>query len=523
MSTANDSLVYLIGAGPGDPGLLTCRAREVLQAADVVIYDYLASDAVMRFANRQAKRIFVGKKGFSAHVTQEEINACIIQEARVPGLVIARLKGGDPFVFGRGGEEGLALREAGIPFKVVPGVTAGVAAPAYAGIPVTHRRVATSVTLVTGHETPEKNESGINWEFLAKGGDTLCFYMGIRDLPTIVRKLIEGGRAADTPVALVRWGTTPRQETLVATLETVVDKVREAQFKAPAIIVVGDVVSLRNDLSWFEDAPLFGKTVVVTRSREQASALSGRLNVLGADVVEFPTIEIAPRAMDDELTSAIAELSAGAFDWVVFTSANGVSCFFDMLCAQGCDARAFAGSKIAAIGPATAQALKARGLHADLVPPRFVAESVVASLSEACDLSAASILIPRASAARDVLPASLSEAGATVRVVPVYDTVMPHDEEAGDLVERLRSGEVSAVTFTSSSTARNFASMVRDACEPCEWPALLSGVQLASIGPITSNTMRKEGMEPTCEAPTYTIPALAHLVEDVLSNEKENN
>lgn len=521
MSMENASLVYLIGAGPGDPGLLTRRACDVLQRADVVIYDYLASDAVMRFANPDAKRIFVGKKGFSAHVTQEQINDCLIEEAKAPGLVVARLKGGDPFVFGRGGEEGIALRKAGIPFKVVPGVTAGVAAPAYAGIPVTHRRVATSVTLVTGHETPDKNESGINWEQLAKGSDTLCFYMGIRDLPTIAEKLISNGRPAETPVALVRWGTTSRQETLVATLETVVERVREAQFKAPAIIVVGDVVSLRDELSWFEDAPLFGKSVVVTRSREQASALSSRLGAQGADVVEFPTIEIAPRDMDADAESAITELRAGRFDWVVFTSANGVTCFFDLLRKAGADARAFAGSKIAAIGPATAATLGEYGLSADLVPPRFVAESVIASLSEACDLSGASILIPRASAARDVLPVSLGEAGANVRVVPVYDTVMPRHDEAAALVERLRSGEVDAVTFTSSSTARNFATMVREKCEPGEWPALLEGVALASIGPITSNTMREEGMAPTCEAPAYTIPALAALVEGILSNEKE--
>lgn len=521
----SDTCVYLVGAGPGNPGLLTLRAKELLQRADAIVYDYLASDAVIRFASPAAERHFVGKKGFSRHVTQPEINNLLVELARMGKGSIVRLKGGDPFVFGRGGEEALALRAEGIPFEVVPGVTAGVAAPAYAGIPVTHRHVASSVALITGHETPEKNESAIDWESLAKGADTLCFYMGIRDLPLIVRRLTEAGRAGSTPVALVRWGTTVRQETLVATLDSVVESAERARFKAPAIIVVGEVIALHDRLNWFEKKPLFGKTVVVTRSREQASALSARLRDAGAEVVEFPTIEIAPRPLDARAREAIARLASDAaavreaYDWVVFTSVNGVSCFFDMLKEAESDARVFGGVKVAAIGPATAAALASHGIAADLVPPRFVAESVVEALRASGVGGGASVLIPRAAAARDALPRLLEGARVRVDVLPVYDTVMPAEsDQASDLVDRLRAGSVDAVTFTSSSTARNFAALL-DRAAPGERANLVEGVVGASIGPVTSETMRSLGLPVSAEAPEYTIPALARTVEEALADE----
>ena len=509
--------VYLTGAGSGDPGLLTLRAKELLETADEVIYDYLASDAVVRFAAPSAKKIFVGKKGFSQHVTQDEINQCLIDEALAhPGARIVRLKGGDPFVFGRGGEEALALGERGIPFEVVPGVTAGVAACAYAGIPVTHRGLASAVTLITGHETPDKPESAINWESFATNAGTLCFYMGVRDLPHIVERLVHFGRPLSTPVALVRWGTTPEQETLTGTLADIVKKVEEAQFKAPAIIVVGDVVNLRDRLQWFENRPLFGKTIAVTRSREQASAVVQQLGDLGAKVVEFPTIQTIPRD-NDEVRAAADSLAS--YDWVVFTSANGVTSFFDALKAQGRDARAFGSARVCAIGPATAEALMQRGIVADALPERFVAESVAQTLIERGVGEGSSVLLLRAAVARDTLIDMLRAKGARVDVVAVYDTVMPQaDEQAGQVLQLLRDGALDAVTFTSSSTVRNFCSLVRkalgaqaaDGAQAASegLAALMADVACLSIGPVTTSTLAKEGLAATVEAQSYTVPGL---------------
>lgn len=557
MTDANENTVYLVGAGPGDPGLITIRARELLENADTVIYDYLASEAVMRFVPATAQKIFVGKKGFSAHVTQDQINDCLVDNAREgAGRSIVRLKGGDPFVFGRGGEEALALRDAGIRFEVMPGITAGVAACAYAGIPVTHRTLASSVTLITGHETPDKASSTIDWAHLARGTDTICFYMGIRDLPLISQRLTENGRPASTPVALIRWGTTPHQEVLCGTLADIAQRAEKAAFKAPAIIVVGQVVSLRDKLKWFEDRPLLGKTVVVTRTRAQASDLSAKLRRAGAEVVEFPTIEIRPRtiafaapAAAQDIRRAIEHL--GSYNWVVFTSANGVKCFFAMLDELHLDARAFAGAKIAAIGSATAAALQRTGLRADAVPQQFVAESAAKMLIDEGVGAGSSVLIPRASVARNTLPELLREAGATVDVLPVYDTVEPEidNQSVLNLVDRLREGSVDAVTFTSSSTARNFASILDKACaavasdsgtsglasrpsngfvptddsavhEGSTMPSpseLLSGVKCASIGPITSKTMEACGLSVAVQAETYTIDGLMEALGSLLA------
>ena len=518
----SSATVYLIGAGPGDPGLLTLRAKQLLETADEVIYDYLASDAVVRFANAAAKKIFVGKKGFSAHVTQDEINDLLVSEAlAAPGTSIVRLKGGDPFVFGRGGEEALALVERGIPFEVVPGVTAGVAACAYAGIPVTHRGLASAVTLITGHETPDKPESAINWSAFAQNAGTLCFYMGVRDLPHIVERLVHFGRSEDTPVALVRWGTTPKQEVLSGTLGDIVAKVKAAQFKAPAIIVVGDAVTLRDELTWFDKRPLLGKTVVVTRSREQASALSSQLASLGAEPLEFPVIQTVPRAADDaQVAEAIERLSAGEPDWVVFTSANGVSSFFDQLQQAGKDARAFASAKVCAIGPATADALAAHGIAADAVPPRFVAESVAETLIAHGVGAGSKVMLLRAAVARDTLIKRLGAVGAQVKVVPVYDTVMPDEPgQAKALLQRLQAGEIDAVTFTSSSTVRNFRALLEraaalDGSGASGIDELMRDVACLSIGPVTSKTALELGFQVVAEASEYTIPGLVQAVED---------
>ncbi len=510
--------VYLVGAGPGDAGLITVKGRSLVQSADILIYDYLANPTFLSWARPDAELVFVGKKGFSEHVTQDQINACIVAAAQAhPEARIVRLKGGDPFVFGRGGEEALALTEAGIPFEVVPGVTAGAAAPAYAGIPVTHRGMASSVALVTGHETPDKPETAIDWDHLARGIDTLCFYMGIRSLPLIVERLTAAGRAADTPVALVRWGSTPRQETLVSTLDQVVDEVKRRDFQAPAIIVVGEVVRLRERLSWFEDRPLFGKRIVVTRARAQASDLVARLAADGADVFEFPVIRIKANPVDETYQDAIAQLSS--FNWVVFTSANGVSCFFDAMESQGRDARAFGSARIAAIGSATAAELADRGIIADAVPDEYVAEAVADVLVES-GIDGARILLARAEMARNVLPERLQEAGAQVQVLPVYKTVADGAAQAADLVDRLREGQVDAITFTSSSTVRNLIDVVARACPGGREEALglLAGTALESIGPITSKTLRAQGLDPAAQADTYTIDGLIALLREELQS-----
>ena len=506
--------VYLVGAGPGDPDLLTLRGAQLLEQADVVVYDYLANSALASHVKPDARMIYVGKKGFTQHVTQDEINALLVREAReleaAGGGSLVRLKGGDPFVFGRGGEEVLALREAGIPFEVVPGITSGIAAPAYAGIPVTHRGVASSVTFITGHEDPTKNASAIDWPALARlaqVGGTLCFYMGMRNLELIAQRLVENGVSAETPAALVRWGTTNAQQTLVATLTDVAARAQEAGFGAPAIILVGPVAGLRERMSWFEERPLFGQTVVVTRSRSQASLFSDRLRALGADVVEFPTIAFAEPDDYAPLDAALQRIES--YDWVVFTSVNGVDAFFERLALREGrrDARALADAYVAAIGPATAKRLEAYGIRPDAVPGEYRGEAVFDALAEASaefglSLEDARVLIPRAQVAREALPALLQRAGAQVDVVAAYKTVLPPAEGVGALVERLKAGEVDAVTFTSSSTARNLLELLGENRDALNCPRLFS------IGPITTATLAAAGFTDVVEATEYTIPGL---------------
>ena len=495
------SKVYLLGAGPGDPGLLTLRAKDILSRADVVVYDYLANKAFLDFARPDAEIYYVGKKGGDHTLPQDKINDLLVAMA-ASGKTVARLKGGDPFVFGRGGEEAEELVAAGCPFEVVPGVTSAVAAPAYAGIPITHRSFCSSVSFITGHEDPTKSESSLNWKAFATSGSTLVFFMGVKNLPHITENLMAAGMPGDTPAALVRWGTTCRHKSLVATVATMPEEAAKHGFTPPSLLVVGGVVSLRDTLSWYEKRPLLGKGVVVTRSREQASDLVRLLAEQGACCYEFPAIAIEPLLDPAPVHEAIGKLYN--YDWVIFTSVNGVKCFFAELDTLRLDARAFAGIQVAAIGPATAEALAARGIRPDFLPERFVAESVVEGLL-ARGVSGAKVLIPRAREAREVLPEKLAAAGADVTVLPVYDT-RPADQDPAEIVEAVKSGEIRYVTFTSSSTVTNFFARIS--------PDLLKEhkVKTACIGPITAKTLGEYGLTPDVVADSYTVPALAEAV-----------
>ena len=498
-------IVYLIGAGPGDPGLMTVKGLECMAKAEVVVYDYLANPRFLAAADPEAELIYVGKKGFSQHVTQDEINAILVEKALEDGgKIVARLKGGDPFIFGRGGEEALALHEHGIAFEVVPGISSGYAAPAYAGIPVTHRGITADMAFVTGHEDPTKETTDVNWEHLATAVGTICFFMGVKNLPVITERLMTYGRSPETPVALVRWGTTPRQETLVGTLADIADKAAAAGFKAPAITIVGEVVSLREQLAWFENKPLFGKTVIVTRSRAQASDLSERFVDLGAEVLEFPTIRITDPEDWDPVDEAIRNLDV--YDWVVFTSVNGVDQFFGRMEEMDTDARQFAGCRVAAIGPATAARCMAHGIRPDYVPDEYRAEGVLEGFCERGVGEGTRFLIPRALEAREVLPDTLRERGSLVDVVPVYRTVLGAGEM--NVLTRLAEGSVDIITFTSSSTVKNFMKLT----EGTDVAATLDSALIASIGPITSDTARDLGLTVGVEAEEFTIPGLVEAV-----------
>jgi len=495
--------VYLIGAGPGDPGLLTVKAVEVLKTADVVVYDYLANKAFLDYRRPDAEVIYVGKKGGDHTLPQGEINKLLVARAR-EGKTVARLKGGDPYVFGRGAEEAEELLDAGLTFEVIPGVTSAVAAPAYAGIPITHRKFASSVSFITGHEDPTKDESAHDWDALAKSGSTLVFFMGVKNLPDISRRLIAGGRDPRTPAALVRWGTTCRHRSMASTLEDIPRKAKEQGFKAPSLLVVGEVVGLRDKLNWFEKRPLLGKSVVVTRSREQASDLVRLLTDMGACTLEFPTIEVAPLPDTGGIRAAIGRLDA--YDWLVFTSVNGVKYFWDALEALGKDARALGTVEVAAIGPATAGALAGKGVKADFVPDKYVAESVVEGLL-ARGARDKQVLLARASKARDVLPDELRRAGAAVDVLPVYETRLAA-RDAKEILEGISEGEIHYLTFTSSSTVDNFFRML----PPERFAPVRDKVRIACIGPITSGTLGKHGFTVDIEPKEYTIPALAQAI-----------
>lgn len=489
--------VYLVGAGPGDIGLLTLRGKECLAEAEVIVYDRLVNPELLHFARENCEKIYVGKVPGRHALSQEEINALLIKLAK-KGKKVVRLKGGDPFVFGRGGEEALALKEAGIVFEVVPGVTSAIAVPAYAGIPVTHRGLASTVAIITGNEDPDKNESHINWKELARSADTLVFLMGMANLSHIVAQLLLHGRSPDTPVALIRWGTRAEQETLVGTLLNIEAKAQRASFCNPAIIVVGEVVTLREKLSWWEQKPLFGRRIVVTRPWPQGEEMARRLTALGAEVIQFPTIATAP-PVNLELLDEVVRL-AETVDWLIFTSAKGVYYFWERMLAQGRDVRRLSKVKIAAIGPATARALAERGVVVDYQPEEYVAEAMVKGLGPA--VKGQKVLLPRADIARPLLAEELRKWGAEVIEVAAYRTIKA-PVEGEELRRLLAAGKISAVTFTSSSTVRHFLEIIGP-----EAGQLLSRTVIACIGPITSATARRAGLEVTIEAKEYTEEGL---------------
>jgi uroporphyrinogen III methyltransferase / synthase len=504
-------LIYLIGSGPGDPGLFTLKGLRCLQEADAVVYDRLAPESLLKYVKPGAELIYVGKKPEDNQaMKQEEINTLLVDLGRA-GKTVVRLKGGDPYVFGRGGEEALALIGAGLPFEVVPGVTSGIAAPAYAGIPVTHRGVSTSVAFVTGHEDPTKGRSDVDWARIANAADTLVLYMGVGRLREISAGLVSAGRSPGTSVAVIRWGTVPEQRTITGTLEDIADKVAEANLRPPAITVVGDVVALREaGLDWYERRPLFGRRVVVTRARAQAGELSVELERLGAEVLEFPTIEVRPPDDLGPLDEAIRDLDS--FDWLVFTSVNGVEAFVERLERHGLDLRAVPrDAKVAAIGPATAERVRETGLRVVVVPREFRAEALIEELA-GDELAGKRVLIPRARVAREILPDKLREAGAEVVVPPAYESV-PSSEGKDELARRLEVGEVDCVTFTASSTVENFVGAFGEG----EARRLLSGTRVACIGPITADTARGRGIRVDVEAREYTIPGLVEAVADLFA------
>ena len=492
-------IVYLIGAGPGDPGLITVRGRDCLRAAEVIVYDYLANPALLAEAP-QAEKIYVGKSKGLHHLPQEEINALLVNLAR-QGKVVARLKGGDPYVFGRGGEEALCLHQAGIPFEVIPGVTAAFAAGAYAGIPLTHRDYTTSLGLFTGHEDPAKKLSTLDWEKLATGVGTLVFYMGMSNLDTIASELIKHGRSPQTPVAVIRWATLPRQETLIAPLADIAAAVTAADFKPPAIIIVGEVVALRAQLAWFDRKPLFGKTILLTRAAEQAGEFTTILQDLGAQVVECPTICLDPVSDPAELDAAMVDLAS--FAWLILTSGNAVRFFFARLAAFGLDARALGRCRVCAVGPKTAAAIRAFGVNPDLVPPDYKAEGVVTALAGLL-LGGEKILYPRADKARDVITVGLAALGAEVLAPVAYCNSLPVALPA-EAVVALEEGTIDAVCFTASSTVENLHAILG---EP-EFRRLIAPLAIASIGPITSKSCGKLGLTVAIEPAEYTLKALA--------------
>ncbi|HEY3827034.1 MAG TPA: uroporphyrinogen-III C-methyltransferase [Bryobacteraceae bacterium] len=487
------SKVYLVGAGPGDPELITVKARRLLENADCILYDHLASSDLLDLAAPSAERIYVGKKKAEHALAQEEICALLVDRGK-RGLNVVRLKGGDPFIFGRGGEEAEALADAGVPFEVVPGVTSPLGIAAYAGVPLTHRDHTSVVTFITGHDVLK-----IDWSKVGTS-ETLVIFMGLSQFDEIARRIIAGGRAAATPAMAVRWGTRPDQEVVTGTLETLPGLIHKHALRPPATIIVGDVVRLRDKLNWYENLPLFGRRIVVTRAREQAGELSELLRRLGAEVIEVPAIEIKPADDYGPLDQAIARLDE--YGWLIFTSANGVRFFLDRLDRSRLDLRAIRG-RICAIGPATREALEHFHLKVDCMAERYVAEGLLDAMA-AYDLSGSRILIARAAVARDLLPTELTRRGAIVDVVEAYRTAAPKDlaDRAADILSR----KPDWITFTSSSTVKNLVEAVGDKA--------LCNVKSASIGPVTTATLRENGLPVAAEASTYTVPGLVQALLD---------
>ena len=505
-------MVYLVGAGPGDPGLITIRGKQLLERAEVIIYDYLASRKLLKYVPRDAEFIYAGKKGGSKHThTQAEINQMLIDRA-LSGRMVVRLKGGDPFIFGRGGEEIEELVAAGIPFEVVPGVTSATAAATYAGIPITHRQYTATVAFVTGHEDPTKKESNVAWDKISTGVGTIVVYMGIKNLASITEKVIKYGRDPKTPVAVVRWASTSEQQTVVGTLENIAEVVIKNNIKPPSLVIIGEVVNLRDTINWYEKRVLFSKRVVVTRTREQASELVNLLENYGAECIEYPTISLAPVDSYEILDRALTEIDT--YQWVLFTSINAVDYFFKRLFELGMDVRDLKGPKVAAVGRVTAEALASRGIRADLLPEEFTGDGLAETLINE-GVTGLNILIPRALKARETLPEKLSRVGAEVTVAPVYQNVLPKSSAGehlkDDLRQALEEKRVDMVTFTSSSTVKNFVTLL-DTSGPDELQRLMSGVAVAAIGPITAKTAESHGLKVDVQPVEYTIPGLVESI-----------
>lgn len=504
-SNKKTGTVYLVGAGPGDPKLITLRGKELLAEADVIIYDYLANPKLLEFAKEGAEKIYVGKKGGSrSSLHQEHIDHLMVEAAKA-GKSVVRLKGGDPFIFGRGGEEAEALVAAGIPFEVVPGVTSAISVPTYAGIPLTHRDKASTVAFVTGHEDPAKEGSLVDWGKLAGGPDTLVFLMGMGNLPGIVSELIRHGKDPKTPIALIRWGTHPFQKTLTGRLEDIVEKVASEGMKPPVVMVIGEVVSLRNRLNWFESKPLFGKRIVVTRAREQAPEFIDLLSAYGAEAISFPTLQIVSPPSWAEADAAIERIEH--YHWIIFTSVNGVQSFRKRLAALRKDLRLLKGISLCAIGPRTAAEIEAWGLQVDLVPDEFKAEGVLQAL-DARGIAGKRFLIPRAMEAREILPEEIQKKGGEVDVVPVYQSIRP-DPDPATLEKTLHAKRADMITFASSSTLRNFMEILGPQRQ--SW---VTGSAIACIGPITAETALEFGLKVDVTPSEYTLPALAESIVD---------
>jgi uroporphyrinogen III methyltransferase/synthase len=494
--------VYLVGAGPGDPGLITVKGLEAIKKADVIVYDRLVSPLLLKHARPDAERINVGKLPDRYTLKQEEINELLVKKAK-EGKTVVRLKGGDPFIFGRGGEEAERCVEEGVPFEVVPGITSAIAVPAYAGIPVTHRDFISSFAIVSGNE---RTESSINWGKLATATETIVFLMNVANLPFIAEQLMKHGRSPGTPVAIIRSGTLIEQETLTGTLKDIVQKVEEARFDSPAILIVGEVVRLRDTLSWFEKKPLFGKRVLVTRALSQSRVLSEKIQELGGEPLEFPVIRIVRPKRQDLLDEALLQLKR--YDWVIFTSANGVKFFFERLKELKLDIRTMHKARIAAIGPKTAETLEEKGLIVEALPDEYKAEALVEHLRPLVK-AGEEVLLPRANIARKVLADELVKMGLRVTEVDAYDTEIGA-EDVSEVLRLLEDGALHVITFTSSSTVRNFVEAVRTVREDVE--ALLEKTKVVCIGPITAGTARELGVRVDAVADTYTIDGLVEAI-----------